>query len=295
MKGILQKKKFFIVIVFLLIIVQTIPVQASNHIIRVASHSYKQGNYIYYCTQKGIERFNIKTRRHNLFISDKYKGKDTNGFRDLNIKGNYIYCSYDLQLGSSDNRVYVYRIRKNGKKIKLDSGHSPLVIGNWIYYIKSKFITESDFTYQQDIGIYKMKLDGSSKTKVSNYPYIMGATKSNLLVYNGAKIKTIDLKNNKIQREIRLDRAYTNGNWSYICEGAMKVGGNVYTWSENSIIGGKNFIYQVSNEAYIKEYDILGDWMIVRVNTSGRKYNSYIYGIKMDGTKKILLAKWWDV
>ena len=287
-------------IISLLIILQIVPVQASDNQIRVASNSYKQGDYIYYCTNKGIERLNIKTGNHGLFISDKYKGQDTNGFRDLNIKDNYIYCTYDLQLGTTDNIIYVYKIGKNGDKKKLDSGHSPLVVGNWIYYVKSKFITEFNFTYQEDIGIYKMKLDGSSKTKVSNYPYIMGVTKSKLLVYKGSKIKSIDLKNNKIQKEIWLNRAYTTGNWSDTWQGAMSVGERVYTYDEKRITYKTGtyetgIAYEAPNGTYIREYDVLGGWIIVRAISDGGEYNSCVYAIKMNGTKKILLAKWWDV
>lgn len=310
MKVKLQKNIFILLALFVSMIMQTVPTYASvqPELLRRASDSCKQGKYLYYCTQKGIERFNTKTGKHNLAVSNKYKGENTNGFSDLNIKGNYIYCTYDLQLGSSDNRIYIYKISKSGKKIKLDSGYFPIVVGNWIYYIKSKFITENNFTYQKDIGIYKMKLDGSSKKKISNDPYLYGITKSNIVVGNNDEIFEISLKNNKIRKKISDKKRYITKNkynWGNDFDKnktIVKVNGYTYTVIEgdqkiiqSSPSKKKRIIYKVSKNASIRGYDIFGNWLIVRVTTSGRKYNNFVYVMNLKSSKKVQLAKWWDV
>lgn len=312
MKVKLQKNIFILLALFVSMIMQTVPTYASvqPELLRRASDSCKQGKYLYYCTQKGIERFNTKTGKHNLVVSNKYKGKNTNGFSYLNKKGNAFYCTYNLYYGSDGEMLSIYKITNNGKKKRLDYGCRPVVVGNWIYYEKRKLIKDTYNTYTDSVGIYKMKLDGSSKKKISNDEYLYGVTKSNIVVENNDQIFEISLKNNKIRKKISNKKQYITRNKDYgswfrdfeDTQTIVKVNGYTYNITEDnqkmiqsSPSKKKRVIYQVSKNASIGSYDIFGNWLIVRVTTYGKNYNHFIYAINLKSSKKIQVAKWWTV
>ena len=75
-----------------------------------------------------------------MIVSNKYKGRTTNGFFDLNIKGNNIYATYNIVDGSDGFNCYICKInvKKKTKKL-LTKGHHPIVIGNKIYFVKTKY------------------------------------------------------------------------------------------------------------------------------------------------------------
>lgn len=115
-------------------------------IFRVGRNAVKQGRYIYYSynmrgVRMGIKRFDTKTKKVKTICGYKYKGKETNGFSNLNIKGKYIYCEYNRGYGSDSFNCYICRINiKTGKIKTLAKGEQPVLYKNNIYYFKQRHI-----------------------------------------------------------------------------------------------------------------------------------------------------------
>ena len=133
-------------------------------------YAFKNGRYIYYAfemdgVRTGITRLDTKTKKKKTIVSYKYKGEGTNGFYKLTVKGNYIYATWDLALGTEYSQNYIYRFSMDGKtKQRLDCGMKLAIINNRIYYEKYTLKKNEYFTYTQSTGkFYSMKLDGTDK------------------------------------------------------------------------------------------------------------------------------------
>jgi len=103
-------------------------------------YGYEVGKFVYYAfEQMGIRRYNIKTKKSQEIFSYKINGKESNGFYNIFVKGNYIYTVWNRYCGSDFDKTYIYRIAKDGSSSKrLACGNKPVIIGNRIYYEKCK-------------------------------------------------------------------------------------------------------------------------------------------------------------
>lgn len=121
------------------------------------------GEYIYYSTLSVVYKVSLKTKKSEEVVSLK----ESNGIFDMSIHGDDIFCTYDAFYGSDgDADYYIYKLSKDGNVVtKMTRGQSPSVINDYIYYIKTKKITdEYGGVYSKSLGIYRMKLDGSEDT-----------------------------------------------------------------------------------------------------------------------------------
>ena len=146
--------------------------EAAGKALRIPGPACQKGNDIYYCYTMGGLRMNLmkinkKTNKVTKIVSYKNKGKDTNAFENLNVKGNAIYAAYDLVCGTGASDSYICRIdsKKKTKKL-LTKGRNPVLIGKKIYFIKTAYNKEYDS--DKDMGIYVMNLSGK-KIKNSYY------------------------------------------------------------------------------------------------------------------------------
>ena len=113
--------------------------------VQIPDGACRKGNDIYYSysgsgLRMDLMKINTKTHKKKMIVSNKYKGRTTNGFFDLNIKGNNIYATYNIVDGSDGFNCYICKInvKKKTKKL-LTKGHHPIVIGNKIYFVKTKY------------------------------------------------------------------------------------------------------------------------------------------------------------
>ena len=131
--------------------------EAAGKTLRIPGPACQKGNDIYYCYTMGGLRMNLmkinkKTNKVTKIVSYKNKGKDTNAFENLNVKGNAIYAAYDLVCGTGASDSYICRVdsKKKTKKL-LTKGRNPVVIGKKIYFIKTAYNKEYDS--DKDMGI----------------------------------------------------------------------------------------------------------------------------------------------
>ena len=147
--------------------------EAAGKTLRIPGPACQKGNDIYYCYTMGGLRMNLmkinkKTNKVTKIVSYKNKGKDTNAFENLNVKGNAIYAAYDLVCGTGASDSYICRIdsKKKTKKL-LTKGRNPVLIGKKIYFIKTAYNKEYDS--DKDMGIYVMNLSGKKIKKVCKW------------------------------------------------------------------------------------------------------------------------------
>ncbi|HEX3076959.1 MAG TPA: DUF5050 domain-containing protein [Lachnospiraceae bacterium] len=119
------------------------------------------GEYIYYTELSEVYRLSLKTKKSEKVVSLK----ESNGIYGMSIHGEDIICTYDAFYGTDGNDYYIYKLSKDGNVVtKMTRGHSPSVLNDYIYYIKTKKITQEYGVYSKSLGIYRMKLDGSDDT-----------------------------------------------------------------------------------------------------------------------------------
>lgn len=97
--------------------------EAAGKTLRIPGPACQKGNDIYYCYTMGGLRMNLmkinkKTNKVTKIVSYKNKGKDTNAFENLNVKGNAIYAAYDLVCGTGASDSYICRIDSKKKTKK---------------------------------------------------------------------------------------------------------------------------------------------------------------------------------
>lgn len=132
-----------------------------------------QGEWIYYFIQNGGESspYGGYIHKEKLDGSERQKinieGIDKAS--DINVIGKYIYFT-----NAKDSKLY--KVKLDGKdltKLSDDNIHSPIVVGEWIYYVN-----KSD-----NYRIYKMKVDGSNVKNINNEQTIRFNIVNNYLYY----------------------------------------------------------------------------------------------------------------
>lgn len=193
----------------------------------------------------------------------------------------------------------IYKMKKDGSQqtvaIKSDNGYYKdlNIVGDWIYCNYRDVFDSFSVKNSYDINtIYKMKLDGSEKTKVEeikdghyeflnivgDWIYYVKESQKNK-VYEIYKIKTDGSEKTKLASSYKSRYMDLNvsGDWIYyreyyenptkniLCK--MKIDGSQQTELESS--DGFNYLY----------LNVLGDWIFY-----GDNYT--IYKMKIDGSKK---------
>lgn len=140
---------------------------ASKEKIFVPSMAVMSGKQIYMAL--GTQDQGGPLYSYNTSAKKKKKISNLNCF-DLNLKGNYIYCTVNNYYGSDGNDYYIYKISKSGKKTKkLAKGKRPVVMGKYIYYIGMKQESSYFSTSGEPTGIYRMNLDGKGKKCIKKF------------------------------------------------------------------------------------------------------------------------------
>ena len=156
----------------------TIVIAAKKKILKMAEDVCRDGRYIYYSyngggVSMGLKRYDTKTgKKKDIKKMGKHGGE---GYNYIQIKGKYIYVEGAFANGSDGQINYIYRMTKDGKKKKrLAKGRSPILIGSYIYYMKTYYDKEMGIDYDTNV-IYRMKLDGTGKKvvkKLSKSTYV---------------------------------------------------------------------------------------------------------------------------
>ena len=181
---------------------------------------YKEGRYVYYTISEAglsesIIRYDIKTGKKKNIKSPLRNNGNIQVFSCVSVKGKYIYCTWNWNCGFSSNREYIYKISKNGKKVKrLACGDNPVIKGKRIYYNQHKLINKNGEKQTEPTGkIYSMKLDGTDKREERNFKYkirVGGGYDNNSIVkgkykyYIGKNGRTLYRKNIKTNRKKKL-------------------------------------------------------------------------------------------
>lgn len=162
----MKKRISFLAVLFILVLIYPITGRAKTY--QEPLLGARKGRYIYYSCgyhfyEKGIMKYDIKTKKKKLFFSRKKNGEETNGFYSMSVKDNYLYCVWDQ--GGDDYPIPVIcRISLNGAKCEeLTYGDNPVIVGNRIFYQKVK--KNGDWGYYATGETYHMNLDGSNKRK----------------------------------------------------------------------------------------------------------------------------------
>ena len=157
-----MRKSIYLVLFVIMSVFISVNCFAAVKVAETPGYATVSGNNIYYTSNGVLYKYN-KTSKKRTTI-----GKGT--FDDISVKDNYIYYVKPANYIDADSYTYfeIYRMKTNGKNEKmLAYGRSPLIIGNWIYYIETKLYTDEEGTSTESTGyISKMKLNGNSKKHV---------------------------------------------------------------------------------------------------------------------------------
>lgn len=239
-----MKKKHFLPLLMLIIgiFMAAVNVHAAEKIYN-PDRACRSGDYVYYAIGNdgsgALHKYNVKTKRDSLLVKE-------GNYADLSVSGSYIFATRDNYRGSDGSNDYIYKIRKDGKVVKkLDKGRNPVVVGSWVYYIKTK--SEKNpwgGLWDRTIGIYRMKTDGSSRQAIykSSNAYDLMASSSKLYFWEG-RLKSMSLTGKNV----------TNAYLSSQTTNAIRVGFNGITPVNNVVYDGWRYtlsgrnIYRTKN------------------------------------------------
>lgn len=321
----LSKKRISAVLAVLLLcaalMAPAAPASAASKTAEAPGVACKDGRYIYYAfemsgVRMGIMRYDTKTKKKKQITGYKLKGKSTNGFYDLSVKGKYIYAVWDQFYGSGSDNSYIYRInKKTGKKKKLAQGTNPVVVGKYIYYEKVK-----NAPYEGTIGtgtICRMTLTGKKKKTVKTgitrtsetniwsdlaglYAYgntVLYARSSNsnsLYTLKGKEIKRSSLKTNE-------DASYyanepgtiVSGGYKYYMVQSGSYPNMVTALYRRKISSGKTS--KIASYSSISMFRKCGNYLLIKATTGSYTNNSArlnVICMKLNGKAKKKLASW---
>lgn len=143
-------------------------VSANSVCVNAPANEVNKGRYIYYSKLAGdLKRYDTKTGKKKVILSNH----NTKGYFNLSIVGEHLYYVWDKYYGTEFSTCYFYKLNlKTGKKKYLDCSNFYVIQDGWIYYIKNKLEKTPDYTDTIALGIYKMKMDGSQKIKLTSLP-----------------------------------------------------------------------------------------------------------------------------
>ena len=244
-------------------------------IVEFSCDAVTDGKYLYYCPnyQYGLTKRNLKTGKQ-VIISDMI------GAEALSIHGNKIYFSYMEAFGRYFD---IFRMDKDGKNVeKLALGHSPTIVGKYIYYVGGKIEKDSNLEMFSSDGIYRMSLSGTDKEKVISGEASSIVKWGSKLYYNkdyngdyydfdgnklsGKIIPSLEYNSNrekyyKIKGDKVLEGSYKNGKFQYKTIATFK---NESVWRIVSC--GNNILVVTRKDS---DYAPIGKYYLV--NSKGKK------------------------
>lgn len=263
-------------------------------------HAAYSGGNIYYafgCDGGGdMYRYNVSTKKKTCLVRNS-------SCRNIFVKGNYIYFSRDLYRQSYPRNHYIYRMDKNGRGIKrLAGGHSPVVIGNYIYYLgisKTKFY--GSVIDKSIVGIYRMKLNGTGKKCLYRSSQITQMASGNNKVYfklgsTGNIWKYLNVRNGKVyDAKIsghKLNSSFLYGNsWNQKTYCNVTDGTYTYTFSGGNVYrkNGRSTKKLMSVGGKVQKVITVGKYVIAVTHK-----NSWVYAyiVQNNGKNKVLLQRW---
>lgn len=280
-----MKKKHFLPLLMLImgIFLAAVNVHAAEKIIK-PDRAWRSGDYIYYAIGNDgagqLHKYNVKTKKDAVISKALYT--------DISTCGSYVFATRDAYTGTDGSNDYIYKIRKDGKAVKkLDKGRNPVIVGDWLYYIKTKKYEWYDGFYSDKIqGIYRMKLDGSSRQAIykGSDVWNLMASSSKLYFQQNGKQKMMSLTGKNVVnatftgKEINALEWYvreSNGSviyngWKYSINGT-----NVYRTKNGVTKKVKTFPYQV------KVLVEMNGWIFVVCDNG---MTARVYTMKGDGS-----------
>ncbi len=279
----------------LLLAVGVAPVQAATKSIVFPTYGTVSGKYLYYGFNKNLYRYNISTGKRALLMERKCN--------EITKKGTYLYFTNDEYIGSDGTDLGIYRIGTSGMGKKfLDNGCDPVIIGNYIYYIKMRHEVEEYFEKDFVLGVYRMNLDGSGSTCIyeSADVELLASSGNNLFILPSCSSSMCYCYNTKTKKITSANIAgYSRNVTNSSNDGGMYGGGYKFTYFGNSIYRNKagkkakiltaegNFDSMFFSNGYvIAKYQ--GPY-----NPSGvGGWKADIYIVKKNGTGKKLVEEW---
>lgn len=268
------------------------------------------GAKIYYSIMAGdLKSYHIKTGKKTLIAkNEQFDGYASMGYHSFTLKGNYIYCINNRLTGTGGSLEYLYRIhRKTGKKEVLDCSNSYVIKNNWIYYVKNNIVSSTEI---KAVGFYKMKLDGSKKTKVATVPtdfiQLIGMSKKSFYFKGygeiGFSYYQCDFNKNKVQKNSKNLLFYDSVEAKPYEEETVgvKQGKTLYYMKNQKLYrkeqGKKAFVYPFSN---VHGFAVLKNEVIVKTyvdyyEMNGVGYNIHLYYVKKNGKEKKILDRWYE-
>lgn len=245
-------------------------------------HIGKQGDWIYYSGLYGKELC-----KANIDGSVKIKLCDHSA-REINIIGDWVYYIH-----TTNNGPRVYKIKTDGTdstELTHEQSDSLRTAGGWIYYLETTTIASQDKTPQdeyeepeQEYAFYKMKLDGTDKTRISSDQCIYVNIAEDWIYYSDFsdnsklyKMKTDGSNRTKLSDDRAL-QVVVEGDWIYYVNSSAN--SNIYKMKTDGT--GKTRIVS-SNVSYM---NVSGDWIYYN-NTND---NWSLYKVKTDGTNNMKL------
>lgn len=311
-----MKRLLFVLIALVAFFCLPVKAEAAEKTLRIPGPACQKGNDIFYCYTMGGLRMNLmkinkKTNKVTKIVSYKNKGNDTNAFKNLNVKGNAIYATYDLVSGTGESNCYICRIdcKKKTKKL-LTKGRNPVVIGKKIYFIKTAYNKEYDS--DKDMGIYVMNLSGKKIKKVCKMPtsvlYELG-TDGKKIVYSYYN------KKGKLTLRYMTKKGKKLGAYkkteSSLCSSFYKlrstVGNRQYYIAGNRVMCEDKTTHETTvlidfgpgSSSYVDNFQVFHDVILVRgvkeeyipayKEMAGK---GYIYMIHLNDLSKVLLKKY---
>jgi hypothetical protein len=251
------------------------------------------GSWVYYGGSEGIGRIRADGSKEELITDDNAPDAC------LNVVGDRVYYKH------ADGGLY--KIRADGsEKMRLDGEPVSLinVYGDWVYYTVSNgsYIDENkkrrfvynkktgeymaNWFYDKGNGIYKIRKDGSEKTKIlSGDPFAVNVegdwiyytieVENNLS--NLFKIRTDGTGNTQLSDD-NIYRFNVDGDWIYFQN--YRDGDNAYLYKISTDGSEVRYLFDDFN---FKNITVLGDWIYFQVNNFSD--NTPLYKISAaDGT-----------
>lgn len=262
----------------------------------------KDGKYIYYAYEMGglrmgIMRYDTELKSKKEICSYKVKGEGSNGFYHLSVKGKYIYAEWDKAYGTDGSNGYIYRINKNnGNKKKITEGYSPVIKGNYIYYIKKVKVDSEHYSPSKEI--YRIKLDGTGKKKVANtkVKFVSLAKYGDDIAYYTNEGKYYDIKGQRIKTDnisVTSNAYYSATNYCDEDYSYSVKNENTLYIKDNRTGKTKKLASFEAQNAIIESYRVCGKFLMVKLyEQSETNAHGLLYIVDVEQKEKKCLRKW---
>jgi hypothetical protein len=274
MKRVMNASIVLAMVLLSLVSVSSVSAKTIKGVINISA--CKSGKYLYYSyntngTRDGIIRLNTETGKKTTLIRNSMSDSSwTNGYKNLVVKGKYIYAVWDKASETGSSLNYIYRISKDGKsKKKLGRGTDIAIVGNRIYYNKEK-VNDDGEKYTATANRASMKLDGSDKRLEKKTTFSWDTPIC--LVYNPYEKKTVKQK--------------TDGDYTYY---SSKSGKRLIR--KNNKNGEKKTIFKTSGKYRLWVIEIYDDMILVDCQNTDT-YQERLYYVGNSGKGKVQLKEW---